>query len=383
MKTIFRIWAKEYSAIFRDSGCLLIFFGAILIYPFFYSLPYVNEVAKQIPVAVVDADQSGASRKIVRMISSSQLMHITHRESALESAQKLLETGKIGGIILIPDDFERRIHKKEQAVVPVYADATSFLTCKQVLTGAWQTIGTFSAGIEIRRMTATGVPADQAFIRQDPLRLVSIPLFNAAGGYASYVIPAVLVLMLQQTLLIGVGLLSGTRREKRLSYPESGAMLALGRGAAYFSIYMTHAVYLFIILFRLYHFPVRCHPAALFAFLTAYLAACIFMAQAVAVIFRTRESAMMLLLFSSLPMVFLSGFSWPSSAMPEWLSRAALMLPSTAGIDGFLRLTQMGASLKDVGDSWAILLGLTAFYGTLAAVLVKRHAQPKAIVRNP
>ena len=53
MKIFFQVWFNEYTVIFRDIGCLLIFFGAFIIYPFFYPAPYTNEVLKNVPVAVI------------------------------------------------------------------------------------------------------------------------------------------------------------------------------------------------------------------------------------------------------------------------------------------------------------------------------------------
>ena len=80
-----------------------------------------------------------------------------------------------------------------------------------------------------------------------------------------------------------------------------------------------------------------------------------------------------ILLFSSMPALFLSGFSWPKSSIPSWLNQLAMLLPSTAGIDGFIRINQMGASLKDIGFDWGVLLGLTVVYFFLAVVSVQRQ----------
>jgi ABC-2 type transport system permease protein len=130
--------------------------------------------------------------------------------------------------------------------------------------------------------------------------------------------------------------------------------------------------YLFGILFRFYNFPQRGNPMDLVLFIIPYLFASIFLAQAISGFFKTREVSMAILLFSSMPALFLSGFSWPKSSIPDWLNRLAMLLPSTAGIDGFLRINQ-GASLKDVGFDWGVLLGLTMFYFLLAIIFEKQH----------
>jgi len=378
MKTLFQVWMNEYRTIFSDFGILLVFFGAIIIYPFFYPLPYTNEVLKDIPVAVVDMNHSQLSHKLTRMIDSSELVFVAARDDTFDQAKVSILKGDIGGIVYIPNDFENKVLRGEQASVSVYSDASYFLIYKQVLSGIYHSVGTFSAGIEVKRMTARGVMEEQALSARNPLSLISFPLFNPTGGYATYVVPAVLVLMLQQTLLIGVGLLSGTRREKGFgenNNPQSVSIISLilGKSFAYFSIYMVHAVYLFGILFRFYHFPQRGNPMDLILFIIPYLFASIFLAQAISGFFKTREMSMMILLFSSMPALFLSGFSWPKSSIPNWLNQLAMLLPSTAGIDGFLRINQMGASLKDIGFDWGVLLGLTAVYFFLAVISVQRQ----------
>lgn len=378
MKNLFQVWLNEYRVIFSDIGVLLIFFGAIIIYPFFYPLPYTNEVLKDVPIAVVDMNHSQLSHKLTRMMDSSELILVASKGFTFDQAKASLLKGDIGGIVHIPNDFEKQILRGEQASISVYSDASYFLIYKQVLSGIYNTAGTFSAGIEIKRMQARGIMYEQALAARDPLTLISFPLFNAPGGYATYVVPAVLVLMLQQTLLIGIGLLSGTIREKGFDKSlnrETGSIvsLVLGKAFAYFSIYMMHAVYLFGILFRFYHFPQRGNPMDLALFITPYLFASIFLAQAISGFFKNREISMIILLFSSMPALFLSGFSWPKSSIPDWLNHLAMLLPSTSGIEGFLRINQMGASLKDVGLNFGVLLGLTAVYFILAVISQKRQ----------
>ncbi|MCK5100704.1 MAG: ABC transporter permease, partial [Desulfobacteraceae bacterium] len=214
MKNFFQVWFNEYTVIFRDIGCLLIFFGAFIIYPFFYPVPYTNEVLKNVPVAVVDMNHSQLSHQLTRMIDSSELISVTTKVSTFEQAKALLIKGKISGIIYIPDNFERLVLKGEQASISAYSDASSFLIYKQVLSGIYHTAGTFSAGIEIKRLLAHGILPEQAYSARDPLSLIAFPMFNSMGGYATYVVPAVFILILQQTLLIGIGLLSGTQKEK-------------------------------------------------------------------------------------------------------------------------------------------------------------------------
>lgn len=386
MSAFFRIWGREYRNIFLDTGVLLIFFGAILAYPLIYPIPYSHEVLRDVPIAVVDMDHSQLSRKLIRMMDANEFLRITSRPTSLTEARDQFFRGSVNGIVVIPEDFTKHILRKEQAVVAAYCDASYFLLYRQVLTGVLYTVGTLSAGVEVKRMVAKGFTSGQAMVARDPLPLLSYPLFNPSGGYASYVVPPVLMLILQQTLLIGIGMLGGTAREKagrHFLIPEDHSAgvisLILGKGAAYLSLYLVHAVYFFVVLFRLYRFPQRGEPLELFLFILPFLTSVIFLGITLTALFRNREISMVALLFTSIPVLFLAGFSWPPESIPQWLRILSFLLPSTAGIDGFLKLTIMGAALREVGFQWIGLWGLSGIYFAVACLMVKYMAKREKV----
>lgn len=388
MSAFFRIWGREYRNIFLDSGVLLIFFGAILAYPLIYPIPYAHEVLRDVPVAVVDMDHSQLSRKLIRMMDANEFLRITSRPTSLAEARDQFFRGSVNGIVVIPEDFTKNILRKEQAVVAAYCDASYFLLYRQVLTGVLYAVGTLSAGVELKRMVARGFTSGQAMAARDPLPLLSYPLFNPSGGYASYVVPPILMLILQQTLLIGIGMLGGTVREKKGRHfliPEEQSVgvvsLLLGKSAAYLSLYILHAIYFFVVLFRLYRFPQRGEPMEILLFIIPFLFSVIFLGLTLAAMFRNREISMMALLFTSIPVLFLAGFSWPPESIPKWLRILSFLLPSTAGIDGFLKLSIMGAALPEVKFQWLLLWGLTGIYFTSACLTV-RYIARKGRVRE-
>lgn len=378
MKKIFRIWGREYRNILLDSGVMLIFFGAILVYPIIYPIPYSSEVLKDIPVGVVDLDHSQLSRKLMRMLEAHEFLHITSRPTSLTEARDQFYRGVINGVVVIPEDFTRNIFRGKQATVSAYCDASYFLLYRQILTGVIYSTSTLSAGVEIKRMMAKGFTRGQAMAARDPLPLISFPLFNPAGGYASYVVPPVMLLILQQTLLIGIGMLGGTAREQKGRHflvsddkPDGAMSYVLGKGAAYLSLYIVHAIYFFVVLFRFYRFPQRGEPLELLLFMLPFLISVILLGMTLSTLFRNREISMVALLFTSIPTLFLAGFSWPVESIPQWLRMLSFLIPSTVGIDGFLKLNIMGATLREVGPQWMILWGLSIFYFVLACLSMK------------
>ncbi len=383
MKRIFQVWIQEYRNIFSDSGALLLFFGAILFYPIFYPIPYLPEVVRDVPLAVVDFDHSQTSRSLIRMVDASESVAVVLMPNNLAQAEDAFYRGKVYGVLVIEDDFNKDLLQGRQAHVSVYADASYFLIYRTVMTGVVMSSRYFSAGIEIKRLMASGLSQNQAMSVRDPIELISVPLFNPFGGYASYVVPAVLVLLLQQTLLIGTGLLGGTAREHQNSSfffhnrnrNVPAFQIVIGKTLAYGSLYMVHALYYFTVVYRFYHFPLRSQPFELFCFLLPFLISVTLLGLTLSTLFQNRETSMLLLVFTSIPILFLAGFSWPVECIPEWLRTLSLLLPSTPGISGLMKMNQMGASLQEVTYDWGILWGQCALYFVLASICFNRMAR--------
>ena len=379
MKGVLKVCREEFRSILSDSGAVLILVGAVVFYSIVYPIPYRPEVLKEVPVVVVDLDRSALSRRLIRMVEANEYIRVASRADTTLQAEREVLAGRVGGLLVVPEGFERDILRGQQAHVGAFADASYLLVYRQVITGVLQAVRTLSAGIEIRRFRAGGMSEAQALAARDPLPLVLRPLFNPAMGYATYVVPAVLLLILQQTLLIGIGMLSGTERER--AAPESVSIanhisafqIVLGKAAAYFALYVVHCFFYFGILSRVYHLPQRADPGTLILFLLPFLIAIILMGLGLSNFFRHRETAMQALLFMSIPAIFLSGFAWPPEATPKWLRVLSYLLPSTAGISGFLRVNQMGASLQEVRFEWLVLWILCALYLSLAWGSVRRN----------
>lgn len=369
-REILHIWRNEIRNIFGDFGVMLIFIFAAMGYPLLYAYAYSTEVLRDTPVAVVDLDGSSMSRQLTRMVDATEEIKVTANPGSLAEAQKLLYAGKVDGIFLLPEDFSASIFRKEQAAVVVYADASYFLNYKQVLKATSYATGTLSAGLQIRQAMAKGAIFDQAKAGATPLGLVATPLYNPSGGYATYVMPAVLLLVLQQTLLIGIGMLGGTQHERnafRFIMPENHSAkgllnIIIGKASAYFSVYFLHGFYLFAFIPWLFTFPQRAPLPQVMLFIIPFILSVAFMGLTLVSFFKTRVHSIMFLIFLSMPFIFLSGISWPLEAFPAFWKGVAQLVPSTHAIQGFLKINNMGASFQAVSREWITLWGMSALF---------------------
>jgi ABC-2 type transport system permease protein len=373
-------WFAEYRRIFADPAVLLLFFGVMILYPAVYPIPFYHQIVRELPVAAVDYDQTSMSRQLLRMADQSETIHITHRTLSFADAKEKFYRNEVRGIIVIPKDFSKNILKGVRASVVVYTDASYFLIYRQVYTGVAQAVGTLSAGIEVKKLLAKGNARSQAIALRDPVPVETVPLYNTNGAYGSYLVPAVLILILQQTLLIGIGLLGGSLREKNALHfiiPDHEKVrfvtpVILGKSLAYFSMYVIHIVYFFGVLFKIYSYPQHANIFVILLFFVPFLFSIIFLALALSTIFRSRESSLMLLLCTSIPFMLFSGMSWPAVSIPSWLRQLSLLIPSTMGIDGFIKLNMMGASFSEVLKNWGILWILTILFFMFAVVMFRR-----------
>lgn len=286
MRIIIHNLLHELRSIFGNTGTLMVLGFAALIYGFFYPLPYQPQVAQNLPVVVVDGDRSAMSRQLTRFADATPEVEIYKTVYSETEAEQELAAGNALGVLVIPPNFERDILRSERVIVGIYGDASYFLAYSQIASGLATATGTLSAGIEIRKLQAAGYTEAASYARRDPLPVQISPLYNETSGYGHYVVPAVLILILQQTLLVGIGMLSGSRRENRTlgfvstrdqpSLPRRAGrnlQVLIGRSLAYLGIYAIHvAIYLFVI-YRVFDFPQRGELGHIYLFLLPFVLA--------------------------------------------------------------------------------------------------------------
>lgn len=362
LRTASRAFLLTWQSIFRDKAALLLFFISGIVYSFFYPLPYSAETVRRVPVAIVDQDHSALSRQLIRYAGAHPSILVVAVSTRPEAAQELIWQGQVAGAMIIPADFSRKVLAGLQPEIEVGGNGSYPLLNKVVLNGLAEVAGTVSAGIELKRLGATTPSGAQAEASRQPLGVEALPLFNVREGYASYIVPGVVVLIMQQTFLLGIGLLFGSwSGEKSFPYAQDAASYC-GALTAFALVVALNAMYFFGLVFWWQDYPRGGNLAgtAMLTLLFAYSVAALGML--IGMFFRTRERSMQLLVATSLPIMFLSGLAWPASAIPAPLQALGWLLPSTAAIQGFVATNQMGASLHEVRRELAGLLGLAAVF---------------------
>ena len=387
------VWRFEMKQVIRDEGVLMFCLVVPLAYPLIYSWIYNNETVREVPVVVVDLSHSQESRKFIRMCDASPDVHVTSYAVDLDDARSLVSRQVVKGIYLIPADFGTNLNRMQQGTVSVYCDMALMLTYKAIYQTAMAVAS--EMGAEIQTKLAGNYTNREDLITTSPLEVKDVPMFNPQGGYGTSVLPAVLMLIIQQTLALGIGLAAGTARERnRYSdlvpihkcYGGVGRIIS-GKALCYLMVYAVMSTYLTMVVPRWFHFLQLAAWQDLLALLVPYLLACVFFGMTVSCLVHYRENVILLMVFVSLPLLFMSGVSWPQSAIPGYWQGVSWLFPSAFGMRAYVRMNSMGATIGDVMfEVRCLWLQAAAYFGTACLVygaqvrLTRRHAEERLAV---
>ena len=372
-----KVWLHEAREMFKDEGVLLFVILLPLAYPILYSWIYNNEVVREVPVAVVDKSSTAVSREFIRHVDASPDVQVAYRCVSLDEASRLVARQKVYGVVYVPSDFDSKLGRMEQAHVSVYCNMGLMLTYKAVFQTCSAVAADMNSKIQIALSGNTTSREDAISVA--PMTIADVPMFNNTGGYGNFILPAVLVLIIQQVLLLGVGITYGTSYEKhRFARLQPMLMrrlgllrIMLGRTMGFFMLFALIAAWVLLGVPRIFHFVQLLHFSDFLLFTLPYLLACIFFAITFSFCVRQRENVMLLVVFTSVPFLFMSGVSWPKSNIPEVWQWFSCLFPSTFGIQGFVKLNTMGATFADIVPEVKALWMQTIVYGALATIVTR------------
>ncbi|MBR6466206.1 MAG: ABC transporter permease [Bacteroidales bacterium] len=354
---------REVKTIFTDSGVLLILIIAGFGYPLLYSTVYLNESVDEIPVGIIDECGTSYSRSFASKIDAT-------REVSLESCVNMedaigrMKKREIHGIIVIPKEFSKDIQTGKQTTVSLYINMATFFIYKNIAMACNYVMLAENKNISLERLQADGLTEQEALTSAEPLRNKMNILFNEGNGFASFFVPGVLVLIIHQLLFLGIGMVTGTRREENANHKLSEDVaphekkvhrFIIGQAAAYFLIYSIISAYILILVPRMFGLPHYASAWDIYRLLLPYLLAVIFFSQTWAIFIRNRETGMVMFLFFSVILLFLSGLTWPFSSFPAFWKYFSYIFPGTFGVQGYVKLNCMGADFSVIRPEFIAL----------------------------
>lgn len=372
------MFAQEMKRIFSNSGVLVIFFLGSLAYPFLYKAMYWNEQITDIPVAVVDMSCSNESREFLHKWAAAPDVKIAYTCTSMAEAERLLRDQKVHGIIYFPADYASQLADPlGQAHISLYCDMSSFLYMKGLYMSCNLVMIESMQNVQIDRYEQMGIGKEFAWQLVQEAPYAERALFSPTGGYGSFLIPAVLVMILHQTLFFGICMLAGAIKEEKSELYRipgrkrgySAFRTIIGRGGAYFVIYYGLAAILLGFLPRLFDLPHIGAIEDILRFNVPFILSVVFFALCVGFFIRNQESSIVLLITTSLIFLFIAGISWPKELVPDGWRYLSYLIPYTWASHGFIHINSMGASLWDVRTEYMALWILAAAYFLIAVLM--------------
>lgn len=364
----------EIRRVLGDFGVLGMIVLGPLVYGAFYPQPYLGQLLRKLPVAVVDQDRTELSRNFVQNLNADQSLTVSVRADTLAQAQMALARREVYGIVEIPEGTERESLKGDNARVVAYIDSAYFLIYSTISGGISEAAGAVNLDIATRGARMDGSLAHAGTIKSSPVELLSEPLFNPTGGYASYAVPGAFMLIIQQTVLMGAATVGGVAAQtggRAARRRRSGFRAVIGQGLAHLCLAAPGVALYSVILPRVYGFSTLGSVLDITLMAVPFVLSVSFLAQFISAWFNRRETPVLVCIAFSMPLFFMVGMAWPLEAIPEALRTASHIFPSTSAIDGLVRINQMGATLHDVSRDWINLWILVGVYGLLAAVATR------------
>lgn len=373
---IVSIAGHELYEIMHDQGVLTFILFLPLAYPLVYGAIYHNEAMMDVPTAVVDDSQSKTARDFARRLDATQGAKVIQFCTDMDEAEELMRQMKVFAIVHIPESFERDIQRERQTRVGLYINMASSLYYKSVVLAANMTVLDMNKDISLNYLGAG--TKQQNRVSKQPIQYYYTPLYNTQSGFATFIMPPVLMLILQQTLLLGIGMSMGRAREtyRRNLHTlhqlyQRPVEIIIGKSIPYFALYLIMAVYMFTFITRFFGLPALGDYVTYLAVIVPYLLACIFLGTVLSCLIYRREDCIMIFVALSVPMLFVSGVVWPASHEPAFWRYVSYCIPSTFGMHAYVRIHSMGASFADVYPEFRALWIQVIVYFAIACLLYR------------
>lgn len=374
------VMRREFRMIFSSPGAMLFFFALPLAYPLVYAAIYNPEVTRDMPVAVVDRCRTAGSREFVRHADATQAIKICGYASDMAEARRWWEEKKCFAVIEIPADYSERVGRGDQGVIQFYSDASLLLRYRTFLESMTEL--QMATDAELREIAINTLGAGGVVSSGSQIQTEANFLGDPQQGFASFILPGIVVLILQQSMLLGITFLGGASNERRrlnrgidpLAVAAPPFATILGKTLCYVTLYIPLMIYILHYIPMWFHFPHIGEPLDYILFMFPLLIASAMLGLTCTAMVSEKESAFVVVVFTSVVFLFLSGLTWPRYAMPEFWQWMGDIIPATWGVEGFIRINNNGATLSQEAVPYRWLWILSAAYTVTAYLLtLLRH----------
>jgi ABC-2 type transport system permease protein len=377
LKSIIDVIKREVGIIIKDRDLIIILLISPIFYAFFYASFYMYKTEANVPVVIVDNDHTETSRTFIRFLDSHQLVEVKETVPDYATAQDRIYKMSAFGIINIPERFEANLKSGQGADLGVYLNTSRFLISNDINKAINEVVGYMNAGIKLHFFESQGLSFEQAKEVIEPVSADVKPLFNPTEAYGDFLLPGLLILILQQTLLMGLAQsMAKENEEKTLKdlYSTAGHSMwatITGKGFFYFALYAAYALFIFAGPFSIFKINLKGNYFALAVMTALLFISVIYISIFIASFFDRKIYSLQFFVFTSYPVFLASGYAWPLISMPTSIKLLTQLLPSTPFLNAYVRITQMGGSWQHIFPEFIHLAALTLIGLILTRIRLK------------
>lgn len=366
-----RVFLRELKLIASDHSLTLTLLLAPLIYAFFYGSIYQYKVEEQVMLGVVDEDNTDLSRTFVEQVGKLQITKLV-RAANMQDAEKSMYYGDTQGYLFLPKGMEKNLLGLKQADVVLVVNGARFLPSSELAMGITNIGMAVGAGVRLKYNQMQGNNNEIAMRETMPVNFDYRPLYNTRSSYGGFLLPGLLALILQQTLLIGLAESVALDRQRRhlgqvIGLAGNSLSTALwGKSLFYFLLFCGYAAFFMTVNYRTLDIPFRGQPLDVAIAFILFIVTLIPMGFMLGTLFKGQLLTAQLMVFSTYPFFLLSGLAWPYDSLPRGMQLISSLLPTTPFLKIYIAIVQSGASLADNMGSVVHLMLLWAFYVSLA-----------------
>ena len=356
----------EFKTISTSYAILLVLVGGIFLYGLLYNYMYAPDLVRNAPVVVVDDSKTDLSREYIRLLNATPQVSVIADGLDYAEAQEWMKEGDAVGILYLPSDFETRVARGNESLFILY-----YMAMQEASSGAMLALND-----RYRPEMLVFLPQQDAskIVSAQPISVVGTALYNFTEGYGTYLIPAVLIVIMFQTLLMVIGMISGEERDSGTIVRFASEGLSFGRIArVIISKTFVYCVLYTIFALLLFGLPDIGNYLNTLILLIPFLLATSFFGLAASYFFTDSEAPLLMIAFFSVGLIFLSGVSYPLELMPWYWQMAHYIIPAAPATLAYVQLNSMGASIEQVGVEYVTLWVQCVVYFLLACWVYRRN----------
>ena len=380
MKQIKYLLKREFRLFFTNRTMLSVFFLAPVFYALLIGFTYQSGKVENIPVIVVNHDNTPLSNQVVEMLQDSKTLKILNYINEPANLKDETIKTEAAAVIVIPDRFEAMMLQKKYPEMNVYVNTSNVLTANFATKAIQQTLGTFSAGVEIKALQKKGMNFEMAKNQVEPFKANYITLFNTTSNYLIFMWPAMMAVILQQVILLAMAV-TFSEEFKRESFikdfagKEKYAIFVMTIKCLPIWIFANFNILFFFLCSLYFKIPVPENLWNFFLVTAVFVVAAANLGVLVSILIPDALKATQVLMVIASPAFIISGFTWPAYAMPEFIKNFTAIIPLTPYLEA-LKIMVVQNGSDDLTKKYLVhllILGWVYFILGWIALKIKIH----------